>query len=78
MNFFQQRAEKYVILRRKPVEGYSLSFLVLNTHIAKYGQDDILNVIQELLSQLDRECSDVKISINARARLVATEFMKAF
>ena len=78
MKFFQQRADQYSILRRKPVEGYSISFLVLNTHVCKFGTDQILQVILDFLSQLDRECSDVKISINARARLIATEFMKEF
>ena len=27
-----QRAEKFSILRRKPVEGYTISFLITNTH----------------------------------------------
>jgi hypothetical protein len=53
--------------------------LVLNnTHLTKYGGDDILQTILDFVSHIDRECSEVKISINARARLVATEFLKAF
>ena len=78
MKFFQQRAEDYTILRRKPIEGYSVSFLILNTHVATFGIDNILEVVLDFLSQVDRECSDVKITINARARLVASEFMKEF
>ena len=78
IKFFQQRAEDYEILRRKPVEGFSISFLVLNAHVTKYSKEAILQVILDFVSRLDRECSHVKISINARARLVATEFMKAF
>ena len=31
--FFTQRAEHFVILRRKPVEGYDISFLITNTHL---------------------------------------------
>ena len=27
-----QRAEKFSILRRKPVEGYTISFLITNIH----------------------------------------------
>ena len=27
-----QRAEKFSILRRKPVDGYTISFLITNTH----------------------------------------------
>lgn len=32
-SFFTQRAEHFVILRRKPVEGYDISFLITNTHL---------------------------------------------
>jgi actin related protein 2/3 complex subunit 4 len=78
MRFFQQRAELYTILRRKPISGYSVSFLVLNTSCTQFGRDTILQVIIDFLSQIDRECSDVKIAINARARLVASEFMMEF
>jgi actin related protein 2/3 complex subunit 4 len=52
--------------------------LILNTHLTKYGKDNILQTILDFVSHIDRECSEVKISINARARLVATEFLKAF
>ena len=82
--FFQQRAEHYHILRRQPVfdvEGgykYSISFLLLHTQLDKYGQDQMVDTILDFLGQVDRECSHVKISLNARARLVASEFLKAF
>jgi hypothetical protein len=82
--FFQRRAEHYHILRRQPifdVEGgykYSISFLLLQTQLDKYGQEQMVDTILDFLGQVDRECSHVKISLNARARLVASEFLKAF
>jgi actin related protein 2/3 complex subunit 4 len=30
--FMMQRAEQFVVLRRKPVPGYDISFLITNTH----------------------------------------------
>jgi hypothetical protein len=78
MRFFQQRAEDYTILRRKPLEGYTISFLILNNHLEKFGKDQLVDVVLSFLTQVDKECSHVKISLNARARLVASEFMKAF
>lgn len=117
MKFFQRRAETYQILRRQPIDGYSISFLILSTHVfdviddtnvdngnknddnyvtssmnstvdtnckssnknkKKNNVDEIVNVIIDFASQFDRECSHVKISVNARARLVATEFLKSF
>ena len=32
MRFMMQRAEHFFILRRKPVEGYDISFLITNFH----------------------------------------------
>eukprot|EP00934_Nitzschia_sp_Nitz4_P004377 Nitzschia sp. Nitz4//scaffold330_size19141//17999//18577//NITZ4_008749-RA/size19141-processed-gene-0.15-mRNA-1//1//CDS//3329548169//4367//frame0 len=78
MHFFQQRADSFHILRRKPVGGYSISFLILHKHMERFGSDQILQTISQFLQAMDKECSHVKISINARARLVALEFLKAF
>ena len=32
MTFLSQRAEDFIILRRKPIAGYDISFLVTNFH----------------------------------------------
>jgi len=59
-------------------DSYSISFLVTNEHIEDYGRDQVVRTILNFVRQVDRECSDIKISINARARFVATEFLKGF
>ena len=59
-------------------DRYAISFLILNSHVELYGEDQIVELILSFLSHLDREISEVKISLNARARLVASEFMKEF
>lgn len=78
MRFLQQQAEDYRILRRKPVEGYSISFLITNCHVEEYTKESIEGMILAFASQMDKECSDIKIQVNAQARYVATEFWKAF
>jgi hypothetical protein len=80
LRFLQQQAEDYGILRRKPVEGYSITFLICNHHLARHRHDsiDVLDTILSFCALLDKECSDIKIQVNAEARHVATEFFKAF
>ena len=78
VQFFQYHAEKYHVLRRKPVNGFTISFLILNTHRERFGKEEILHMILSFLQAFDRECSQVKISINARARSIASDFFKAF
>lgn len=78
IRFFQQRAEQYGILRRKAVPGYTISFLITSSHLQKYGSEQILDCVLSFCAQVDREFSDVKISLNAHSRLVAAEFLKSF
>lgn len=78
MRFLQQQAEDYRILRRKPVDGYSITFLITSRHIERYTIAAINDIITSFASQIDKECSDIKLKVNAQARHVATELWKAF
>lgn len=83
MRFLQQQAEDYKILRRKPVRGedgieYSVSFLVLHKHLYEYGKADIEDWIVNFCAVMDKECSDIKIQVNAQARYGTIEYFKAF
>jgi hypothetical protein len=78
MRFFQQQAEDYKILRRKPLDGYSISFLILHDHLKQFGVKNTENWIMNFCAVLDKECSDIKIQVNAQARCVTTEYFKAF
>jgi ARP2/3 complex 20 kDa subunit (ARPC4)/Arp2/3 complex, 34 kD subunit p34-Arc len=78
MRFLQQQAEDYQILRRKPVEGYSISFLILDKHVSELGKEDIEDWIVNFCAVMDKECSDIKIQVNAEARHGTTEYFKAF
>ena len=41
MGFLEQRAEQFKILRRKPVEGFNLSFLVTDEHLIEFSKDKV-------------------------------------
>ena len=76
--FLMQRAEQFVIMRRKPVEGYDMSFLITHTHLEKMWKHKLVDFIVQFMEDIDKEISGMKIAMNARGRVVATEFMKQF
>ncbi len=70
--------EQHPLMRKKPVEGYSATFLVTNKHLAIYGRPRVEDTIMGFCQKIDKECSDIKLQVNAQARYVTTEFLKAF
>jgi actin related protein 2/3 complex, subunit 4 len=77
-SFLMQRSEQFVIMRRKAVEGYDMSFLVTHVHLETMWKHKLIDFIVQFMEDIDKEISGMKIALNARARLVATEFMKQF
>ena len=43
--FLSLRADKFQILRKKPVDGYDYSFLVTDEHLQKYKKEELVNFI---------------------------------
>eukprot|EP00930_Biecheleria_cincta_P003190 TRINITY_DN104121_c0_g1_i1.p1 TRINITY_DN104121_c0_g1~~TRINITY_DN104121_c0_g1_i1.p1 ORF type:complete len:176 (-),score=31.01 TRINITY_DN104121_c0_g1_i1:32-559(-) len=76
--FFTQRAENFVILRRKPVNGYDISFLITNTHLQELIKERVVDFIIEFIEDIDREIKDMKIALNTRLRAAADAYMSQF
>lgn len=75
--FYQARAESFLILRKTPVKGFDLSFLITNHHLDdKMIKNKVVDFIISFLEAFDKEISEMKINMNARARIVAEEFLK--
>ncbi|KAI3618591.1 arp2 3 complex 20 kda subunit [Moniliophthora roreri] len=73
--FMMQRAESFIVLRRKPVPGYDISFLITNTHSETMLKHKIVDFIIQFMEDVDREISEMKLSLNARARIVAESYL---
>ncbi|ELP86161.1 arp2/3 complex 20 kD subunit, putative [Entamoeba invadens IP1] len=69
VSFLQQRAESFVILRRKPIQGYDVSFLITNFHLQDLYKHKLIEFIVDFMGEIDKEISDMKISVNTRARV---------
>ena len=59
-------------------QGYSISFLVTHAHLEKMWKEKLIDFIIDFMEDIDKEISAMKLAVNARSRLVATEFMKEF
>jgi len=78
LRFLTQRAENFIVLRRKPIEGYDISFLVTNFHLEEMYKHKLIDFIIQFMQDIDAEISEMKNSVNTRARVVANEFLKEF
>ncbi|KAK0526633.1 Arp complex subunit [Tilletia horrida] len=76
--FLSQRAENFVILRRKPIPGYDISFLITNFHSETMLKHKLVDFIIQFMEEVDKEISEMKLSMNARARIVAESYLGTF
>ncbi|WWC64351.1 uncharacterized protein I303_106961 [Kwoniella dejecticola CBS 10117] len=73
--FMMMRAEGFVILRRKPIPGYDISFLITNFHSESMLKHKLVDFIIQFMEDVDKEISEMKLSLNARARIVAESYL---
>ncbi|UYV65142.1 ARPC4 [Cordylochernes scorpioides] len=85
MRFMMMRAENFIVLRRKPVKGvfvcvqdYHISFLITNFHTEQMYKHKLVDFVIHFMEEIDKEISEMKLALNARARICAEEFLKKF
>jgi actin related protein 2/3 complex subunit 4 len=74
--FLMQRAEQFIILRRKPVEKFDLSFLIVHKHLETMWKHKLVDFVILFMEDIDKEINAMKITVNMRARIVSSEFMR--
>jgi actin related protein 2/3 complex subunit 4 len=62
--FLQQRAESFVILRRKPIKGYDISFLITNFHTEEMLKHKLVDFIIQFMEEVDKEISEMKLFVS--------------
>ncbi|KAK4686815.1 actin related protein 2/3 complex, subunit 4, partial [Tremellales sp. Uapishka_1] len=73
--FMTMRAEGFIILRRKALPGYDISFLITNFHAESMLKHKLVDFIIQFMEDVDKEISEMKLSLNARARIVAESYL---
>ena len=58
-------------------QGYSISFLITNTHLESMYKHKLIDFVIQFMEDIDKEISDLKLTINARSRMVATLYLEA-
>ena len=53
-SFLNQRAESFLILRRKAVPGYDLSFLITHKHMEQLYKDKLVDYIIQFMEDVDK------------------------
>ena len=76
--FLMQRAENFVVLRRKPMPGFDVSFLLTNFNLEAMWKHKLIDFVVQFMEEIDSEISAMKIQVNERARTVSYQFLKEF
>ncbi|EXC01792.1 Actin-related protein 2/3 complex subunit 4 [Morus notabilis] len=76
LRFLSMRAEAFQVLRRKPVQGYDISFLITNYHCEEMQKHKLIDFIVQFMEartllnpDIDKEISELKMSVNTRGRM---------
>lgn len=77
MRFLMGRADSFVILRRKPIKGFDISFLITNTNTEDMLKHKLVDFIIQFMEEVDAEINEMKLFLNGRARFVAEHYLTA-
>ncbi|GMH41262.1 hypothetical protein BSKO_09172 [Bryopsis sp. KO-2023] len=76
VRFLMQRAESFQVLRRVPVDGFDISFLITDAHCLVMRRTKLVDFICQFVEDLDAEINRMKLAVNTRGRAVATSFLR--
>eukprot|EP00908_Phaeocystis_cordata_P010234 Transcript_21076.p5 GENE.Transcript_21076~~Transcript_21076.p5 ORF type:complete len:90 (-),score=36.74 Transcript_21076:337-606(-) len=76
--FLMQRADNFIVLRRKPISGFDLSFLLTNFNLENMYKHKLVDFVVQFMEEIDSEISAMKIQVNERARMIAFQYLKEF
>lgn len=76
--FLMLRADNFIILRRKPIGDYDISFLLTNFNLEVMWKHKLIDFVIQFMEEIDSEISSMKIQVNERARTVGYQYLKEF
>ena len=57
-------------------QDYDISFLITNHHTEAMYKHKLVDFVITFMEEIDKEISEMKLAVNARARICAEEFLK--
>ena len=76
VGFLAQRADRFHILRKKPVDGFDISFLITHDEAETMHTNKVIDFIIQFITDIDQDISSMKLAINNRGRRAALEFFQ--
>ena len=74
--FLMNRADRLNIFKKKPKDGYDVSFLITNYHLETYKKEEIIDLLVEFIQDLEKEINEMKLIVNSQFRVSSTHFME--
>lgn len=74
--FLMLRADNFIVLRRKPVPGYDISFLLTNFNVEALWKHKLIDFVIQFMEEIDSEISAMKLAVNERARIVGYQYLR--
>ncbi|EOD41369.1 actin related protein 2/3 complex subunit 4 [Emiliania huxleyi CCMP1516] len=74
--FLMLRADNFIVLRRKPVPGYDISFLLTNFNVEALWKHKLIDFVIQFMEEIDSEISAMKLAVNERARMVGYQYLR--
>ncbi|GKB92563.1 actin-related protein 2/3 complex subunit 4 [Tanacetum coccineum] len=78
MSILRPKPVKADARKKMPGAGYDISFLITNYHCEEMQKQKLIDFIVQFMEDIEKEISELKLAMNTRGRLVATEFLKQF
>jgi actin related protein 2/3 complex subunit 4 len=76
--FMSLRADKFEILRKKSAhKDFDFSFLISDEHLLRFKKEELINFILEFVQGIDKEISEMRLSITTHSRKAACFFTNA-
>lgn len=60
------------------MQDYDISFLITNFHAEQMFKHKLVDFVVQFMEEIDKEISEMKLAVNARARIAATEYLREF
>ena len=68
--------KKNILLIGFVFQGYDISFLITNFHTEQMYKHKLVDFVIHFMEEIDKEISEMKLAVNARARICSEEFLK--
>ncbi len=72
-----KKTHRFSIIRRVPIKGYDISFLITSRHCEQYDWRALVDIICNFALDAHAEFASLKLLLNTRNRTVVSDYKRA-